>query len=128
MKETSLVRGDKAMQIQCAFANHRFTVTLENNPTARDLASLLPLDLTIEDYSTNEKIARLPRKLSEDASTPFLNEMPGDLAYYAPRGNLAFFHSNYRYSKGLIRCGRLDDAVRPLHTRGTFPLRIDLVP
>jgi hypothetical protein len=116
------------MQIKCAFANHRFTVTLEDNPTARDLVSLLPVDLTIEDYSTNEKIAGLPRKLSEDGSKPYSNEMPGDLAYYAPWGNLAFFHSIYRYSKGLIRIGRLNDAVRPLHTRGRFGLRIDLVP
>lgn len=115
------------MQIQCAFENERFTVILEDNPTARDLVALLPLDLTIEDYSTNEKIARLPRKLTDDGSGPFSNEAPGDVAYYAPWGNLALFHSNYRYSKGLIRIGRLDDAVRPLRTRGTFPLRIDLV-
>ncbi len=103
-------------------------MTLEDNPTARDLVSLLPLDLEIEDYSTNEKIAGLPRKLTEEGGGPFSKEAPGDLAYYAPWGNLAFFHSNYRYSKGLIRIGRLDDAVRPLHARGTFPLLMDLVP
>jgi hypothetical protein len=120
--------GGKAMQIQCAFETQRFTVTLEDNPTARDLMSMLPLDLTIEDYSTNEKIARLPRKLTEDGSGPFSKEAPGDLAYYAPWGNLAFFHSNYRYSKGLIRIGRLVDSVRPLKARGTFPLRLDLAP
>jgi hypothetical protein len=121
-------KADKVMQIQCAFETQHFIATLDDNPTARDLMSMLPLDLTIEDYSTNEKIARLPRKLIEDGSGPFSNEAPGDLAYYAPWGNLAFFHSNYRYSKGLIRIGRLDDAVRPLLTRGTFPLHIDLVP
>ena len=32
---------------------------------------MLPLDLTITDYSTNEKIAYLPRKLTEEGSGPF---------------------------------------------------------
>jgi hypothetical protein len=31
------------------------TATLYDNPSARDLASMLPLDLSIDDYSTNEK-------------------------------------------------------------------------
>jgi hypothetical protein len=42
---------------------------------------MLPLDLTIEDYSTNEKIAHLPRKLTEEGSGPFGNERPYDLCY-----------------------------------------------
>jgi hypothetical protein len=32
---------------------------------------------------------RLPRKLTEEDGGPFGNEAPGDLAYYAPWGNLA---------------------------------------
>lgn len=115
------------MKIQCAFAGQMFTATLYDNPSARDFASMLPLDLGIEDYSTNEKIAYLPRKLTEDGSGPFSNEQPGDLCYYAPWGNLAFFHAGYRYSRGLIRLGRLDKGVEPLLKRGKFPLRIEAV-
>ena len=47
------------------------TATLCDNPSARDFASMLPLDLTIDDYSNNEKIAYLPRKLNEEGSGPF---------------------------------------------------------
>ncbi len=111
-------------RIECAFDKHRFTVILDDSPSARDLLSMLPLALTIEDYATNEKIARLPRKLSEEGSGPFASEAPGDLCYYAPWGNLAFFYSDYRYSQGLIRLGRLDTGIAPLLTRGSFPLRI----
>jgi len=118
--------GDKIeMRIEIAFSRHLFTATLYDNPSARDLVSLLPLDLTIENYSNNEKIAYLPRKLSEDGSGPFADEAPGDLCYYAPWGNLAFFYAGYRYSDGLIRLGRLDNDVEPLFTRGTFPLRVE---
>jgi len=84
-------QSEKAvMKIECAFSDHIFTASLYDNPSARDFASMLPLDLTIEDYSNNEKIAYLPRKLTEEASGPFANEAPGDLCYYAPWGDLAF--------------------------------------
>ena len=112
------------VKIECTFGNHKFTASLYGNASARDLASMLPLDLTIEDYANNEKIAHLPRKLSEEGSGPFGNEAPGDLCYYAPWGNLAFFYADYRYSSGLIRLGRLDDGFETLLTRGKFPLRI----
>ncbi|SFJ89957.1 hypothetical protein SAMN05216304_11811 [Bosea sp. OK403] len=111
------------MKIRFAFDGREFTATLEDNRSARDFASMLPLDLKIDDYSTNEKIAYLPRKLTTDGSGRFGNEAPGDLCYYAPWGNLAFFHAGYRYSSGLIRLGRLDGGTQPLLTRGVFPLR-----
>jgi hypothetical protein len=116
--------GASMPKIECAFDKHRFTATLFDNPTALDLLSMLPLEVTIEDYADNEKIARLPRKLTEDGSGSFGNEAPGDLCYYAPWGNLAFFYAGYRYSQGLIRLGRLDSGFQPLLTRGRFPLRI----
>jgi hypothetical protein len=115
------------MQIRFRFHTHDFTATLEGNPSARDLMSMLPLSLMIEDYSTNEKIAYLPRKLTERGATPFGAEAVGDLAYYAPWGNLVFYHGHYRYSSGLIRLGRLDGAYTPLLTRGKFPLAAELI-
>lgn len=115
------------MQVRFAFSTHVFTATLDDNPTAQDLWSLLPLDLTFEDYSSNEKIAYLPRKLSRKGSGPFGKEALGDLCYYAPWGNLVFYHHSYRYSAGLIRLGRLDDDYKPLLTRGKFPLHAQRV-
>lgn len=55
------------MRIRLAFADQDFTATLEDTQPAHDLLTMLPLDLTIEDYSTNEKIAYLPRKLTGTA-------------------------------------------------------------
>ena len=112
------------MKIQIEFASHAFTATLENNVSALALLKMLPLALSIEDYSNNEKISYLPSKLPGDSSVRFTNERPGDLCYYSPWGNLAFFHASYRYSNGLIRLGRLDGDIEPLLTKGTFPLRI----
>jgi hypothetical protein len=119
---------ETSMKIRIEFNGASMTATLYDNPSARDFASMLPLDLTIEDYSTNEKIAYLPRKLTEEGSGPFDNERPGDLGYFAPWGNLAFFYGGYRYSSGLIRVGRIEGDIAPLLVRGKFDLRIELLP
>lgn len=115
------------MRIGCSFADRTFTISLVDNPTARDLLSLLPIDLTIEDYSTNEKIAYLPRKLSDEGAEPFANEAAGDFCYYAPWGDIVFFYDSYRYSRGLIRLGRIDGGIEPLLLRGEYPLRIERI-
>ena len=108
------------------FDGRAMTATLHDNPSARDFFSMLPLDLTIDDYAHNEKIAYLPRKLTEKASGPFGNERPYDLCYFMPWGNLAMFHAGYRHP-GLIRLGRFDDGYEALHVRGEFPLRIERI-
>jgi hypothetical protein len=118
---------ETAMRLRFVFADQDFTATLEDNPSARDLFSMLPLDLKITDYSTNEKVAYLPRKLTEEDSGPFGNEAVGDLCYYAPWGNLALFHGSYRWSRGLIRLGRLDKGAKPLLVRGEYPLCVEIL-
>ncbi|TPL94019.1 cyclophilin-like fold protein [Mesorhizobium sp. B2-3-12] len=115
------------MKIRIGFNGQTMTATLYDNPSARDFHALLPLDLTIDNYAGNEKIAYLPRKLTEQGSGPFGNERPGDLCYFAPWGNLALFYAGYSWSTGLIRLGRLDDGFEPLLTRGEFPLRIERI-
>lgn len=116
------------MKIRISFSDQTMTATLEDNPSVRDFASLLPLnDLAIDNYANNEKISYLPRKLTEEDSGPFANERPGDLCYYAPWGNLAFFYAGYRWSQGLIRLGRIDGSFDPLLARGKFPLRIERI-
>lgn len=114
------------MRIRMEFVDHSFTARLEDNPSARDLVSILPLnDLKIGEYGNNEKISYLPRKLTERGSSRFDNEAPGDIFYYAPWGNLVFYYAKYGWSHGLIRLGRIDGSFAPLLTRGEFPLRIE---
>lgn len=122
---TARDRTGNLMRLRFVFADQNFTATLEDNPSARDLFSMLPLDLKITDYATNEKIAYLPRKLTEEGSDRFGGEAVGDLCYYAPWGNLAMFHGSYRWSRGLIRIGRLDQGPAPLLVRGEHPLRVE---
>lgn len=114
------------MKIRMTFDGETLTGVLYDNPSARDLFSMLPLDLSIDNYADNEKIAYLPRKLTLEGSGPFDDEQPGDICYFAPWGNLALFYAGYRYSSGLVRLGRFDD-WQPLLTRGAFPLRVETI-
>jgi hypothetical protein len=119
-------QGATPMKVHIAFGDESFTVALEDHASAREFASRLPLDLTISDYADNEKIAYLPNKLTELTRGPFPNALPGDLCYYVPWGNLAFFHGSYESTRDLVRLGRLDGDVAPLLTPGEFSLRIEL--
>ncbi len=94
------------MTIRVTFADQLLTIDLYDNASARELAAMLPLDLTISDFGGNEKIAYLPQKLADLARGPFPNAAPGDLCYYVPWGNLAFFHGSYQSTRDLVRLGR----------------------
>ncbi|MDK3016691.1 cyclophilin-like fold protein [Pseudodonghicola flavimaris] len=115
------------LRMRCRFDDQVVTYALRDNPTVRDLVSLLPLDLTIEDFSTNEKIAHLPRRLDEGGFAPFDDERPGDLCYFLGWGNLALFHDDYTFRGDLIRLGHIEGGVAPLRHRGKYPLRIELI-
>lgn len=114
------------VKIRLSFDGHEMTATLYDNPSARDFTSMLPLDLEIDDFGSNEKIAYLPRKLTVEGHGPFSNERPYDLCYYMPWGNLAMFYADYNHP-GLIRLGRFEEGYEALHVRGKFPLRIERI-
>lgn len=114
------------MRVRFTFDDQVMVAMLYDNPSARDFHSLLPLDLTIDSFAHNEKIAYLPRKLTEAGSGPFGNEQPYDLCYYVPWGNLAMFYAAYRHP-GLIRLGRFESGYEALHRPGQFPLRIEAI-
>jgi len=86
------------MNIRMTINGKAVTATIADNATAKDFVSLLPLTLTLEDYNATEKIAYLPRKLSTKGAPAGIDPSVGDLAYYAPWGNVAIFYRDFGYS------------------------------
>lgn len=115
------------MRMQVSFDDQRVIYQLFDNPTVRDLMSMLPLELEITDFSTNEKIVHLPRRLDEGGFEPFSDETPGDLCYFLGWGNLALFHDDYTFRDDLIRLGHIEGGVEPLLHKGTYPVRIEMI-
>jgi hypothetical protein len=81
-----------AMKIHIRLEGRSLTATLDDSEAARDFLSLLPLTLTLTDYNSTEKVADLPRKLSTKGALAGVDPDMGDIAYFAPWGNLAIFY------------------------------------
>lgn len=115
------------MRIRLVAADQTFTAVLEDSATARDFAELLPIDLTLSDYNRTEKTADLPRRILTEGAPDGVTPAVGDIAYYAPWGNLAVFYRDFGYSRGLVRLGRLEVGVEALAAVADGPVRIELI-
>src|SRR5215203_4654195 len=104
---TVLLDEASTVQINIRLEGRIIPATLNDSTAAHDFASLLPLSLTLEDYNSTEKISDLPRRLSTDGAPPGFDPSVGDIAYYAPWGNLAIYYRDFEYSTGLVSLGAL---------------------
>jgi hypothetical protein len=115
----------KTLKIQIVINGKVVIATLDDNPTAKDFYSLLPLKLTLDDYAATEKVAYLPRKLSRDGAPAGARPVIGDIAYYAPWGNLAIFYKDFAYSDGLIKLGKIDSGLESVIADGSLKITIE---
>lgn len=115
------------MKIRIEIEGTLVTATLNGTEAARDFASLLPLTLTLEDYNSTEKVADLPRKLSTKGAPPGSDPDVGDIAYYAPWGNLALYYQDFGYSAGLVKLGLVDTGMETLRRPGPLTAKIELL-
>ena len=115
------------MRIRITTTDRAFTAVLEDSETARDFASLLPMEIALTDYNRTEKVANLPRPLSTAGAPAGADPIVGDLAYYAPWGNLAIYYRDFAYSPGLVRFGRLDGDVAALAATAPGTARFEII-
>ncbi|WP_459616533.1 cyclophilin-like fold protein [Bordetella sp. 2513F-2] len=114
------------MEVRITIAGKALQATLEDNAAARDFIAMLPLTLDLEDYSRTEKIAQLPGRLSTAGAPAGMTPAPGDIAYYAPWGNLALFYRDFGHSRGLVKLGRIRGDARMLEAPGPLDVRIEI--
>jgi hypothetical protein len=116
-----------SMKININVGDQVVTVTLIDSKTTRDFVSLLPLTLTLEDYASTEKISALPERLSTEDAPPGSDPSVGDIAYYAPWGNLAIFYRDFGYSNGLVILGKIDGGIEALNVPGSVEVTIERI-
>lgn len=100
------------------------TAIIYDNPTAKDFMALLPLKLKLKDYASTEKVSDLPKKLSTKDAPSGSDPEIGDIAYYAPWGNLAIYYKDFSYSEGLIKLGRIESGKELFNISGSFEAEI----
>ena len=117
------------IQIDIEGSKQPIWVTLINSHASQDLIQQLPLSLTLKDYAATEKIANLPQKLSTQGAAKGYAGQSGDLTYYAPWGNLAFFYqdSDVGYANGLIFLGKIDSLLKEFSQKSQINILISQV-
>ncbi len=127
--QTNEVANKKAedMKIRITIGERMVSATLTDSDAARDFVSLLPLTLVLEDHARTEKISYLPRKLSTTGAPAGSDPSVGDIAYYAPWGNLAIYYRDFGYSSGLVILGKIDGDVEAFNAPGSIKATIELV-
>lgn len=117
------------MKIRLNVDGQIVTAVLYDNASARAFAEQLPLTLTLTDYARIERIAYLPRKLPKGNAETTIPVRAGDIAYYAPWGNLAIFaeDGSGNYSSDLMRLGTIDTGLSALQHHGPLQVRIERI-
>ncbi len=114
-------------QLLLAFDGGEAVVTLADNAAVRDFLTLLPAVLTFEDYAGAEKISYLDRALSTQDKPASYDPQAGDMALYAPWGNLAVFYADAGSSSGLVPMGRVVSGLEMLAAmEGTFEVSVSI--
>ena len=113
------------MHIRIAIGSTNMAATLEDNPTARDFVSLLPLTVTLRDFSSAEKVSgALPKRLSEEGAPATDAGALGDIAYYAPWGNIAFYRGRGPDASGVIKIAKITSGIEALNRPGEVRVTI----
>jgi hypothetical protein len=87
MTTTATSQENSTVRIRLTVDGQTATATLNGTPTARDFASLLPLNLNMRDLFGREKPGELPRPLA--AGEGQATYEVGGLGYWVPSHDLA---------------------------------------
>ncbi|MBX9933362.1 MAG: hypothetical protein K2Y56_17805 [Methylobacterium sp.] len=112
--------------IEIIAGDRRWTARIDATPAGRGFLSQLPLELTLNDFGGNEKIADLPRPLTRRDAPKAVTPRAGDVGFYAPWGNLALFYRDGHHSPGLIPLGRIERDESGLAGSGSMKVSIRL--
>ncbi|MFJ9250142.1 cyclophilin-like fold protein [Streptomyces sp. NPDC101776] len=118
------------MRIRLTAGETVLDATLDDNATARDFASLLPLTLRMNDLFKREKYAHLPRPLAAGGEPRSSYEI-GDIVYWSPGPDIAIFYDHDGQSipdPGITVLGQIGSGAEALKQyEGTVDLTIEAV-
>jgi hypothetical protein len=100
----------------------RFAISLEDNPTTRELVARLPLSLDMTELHNNEKYATLQHPLPTQAYQPGTIHS-GDVLLYGA-DTLVVFYTTFTSSYSYSRLGRIDNSAGLAKALGRNDVRV----
>lgn len=120
-----VTQAQEMNKIRIVIGKNIVKATLYDTPIAKEFLSQLPLKMELKDFASKEKISVLTKKLS-DRSSASSKRPPGDIAYYAPWGNIAFFYKGEENSTSdLFILGRIDSGKEFLNVSENFDVKVE---
>jgi hypothetical protein len=126
LENTNMGSTAENRKLKITVGEKKIAAVLYNNPTSKEFAALLPLTLELEDFNGTEKIGTLSKKLSTRDAPSGFDPSVGDITYYAPWGNLAFFYKDFRYSEQLISIGKITNGIEVFNVSGSVKIKMEL--
>ncbi len=113
------------VNIRIVAGSTTMAATMDDNPTARDFVTQLPVTLTLRDLDSAEKVSgALPRRLTEAGAPARDAGSQGEIAYYAPWGNIAFYRGQGPDAAGVITIGRITSGIEAVNQQGQLTVTI----
>lgn len=120
--------GSHNMKIKINIGGKTLTASLADNKTARDFASVLPLNVTMNDLFGREKYGDLPKALSENGPRKNRYEV-GEIAYWSPDHQFALYdHQDGETipSPGIIPIAKIDAGTEAFNVPGSVKVTIEI--
>ena len=110
------VEEEVSMKISVTDGMHTIIYQLNDSPSAKSLYSMLPMDIEVENYGSNEKIF-YPEEKIDTADGIEGGGGAGDLALFSPWGNVVMYYDTFNSYPGLYLLGTAEkgaDQVKDL--------------
>jgi hypothetical protein len=99
----------------------------QQQPGGQGLHRAATVDAYVERLYRDRKSQRSASAIVHERRTPTFDPSIGDIAYYAPWGNLAIFHKDFGYSSALVKLGTIDSGLDRFNAPGSLKVTIELV-
>lgn len=111
------VPAAEPVKVELVFGADKAVILLDDNTVTRQLLARMPLKLKMQDYASSEKIAYLPKDINLDGAPKGVSPKPGDVAVFAPWGNLCVYYGAGTPSGELVPLGRVESGLDTLAAR-----------
>ena len=127
-EERDSLSTENIMKIQATSGENHAVIVMENNATAKDFLSILPVTVKFEEIHSREKYGDIDRHLEEKDARVKTYEV-GEFVYWDKGPGVAVFYrqGNNEISDGIIRIGHIESGMELFEAPHDIEVRFELI-